>query len=975
MLGASVKAKLAPLAVAGCTITAKDILTSATVATTTSGSDGTYSLTGLTSGTSYKVIAVCGGNSYSSVAKADTTAKANKSPEVTSPVSTVVAAMIMQAVLEAVESATASLSASVAATIKASVVAAMDSVITTLKSTIEEAIKSGSMEAPTVAEASAIASGISTATTSTAAASASAAYETAKPVPASVSQSVEGAKSQVSAFADCDATAGSESACTKAVAKIMYSGLNFGVVLKKVGGAFATEIAAGGCDTATLGTLFPNSDIQDDTPNAGACMIKPKMGRVDRNRGDERGGGDDGGMLFTEEGAITGKKGVLTAMGKALFNNYKYRLSNIDSMVFTYNATAEAGVNARAFFFLNGDGSSGSAGAPSFYTKNSGGTWTAVASTPWRDDRVSYCTSTDCNVLPTGDGGGHVNLKIPFDDGTIEWLPAAVDATHVTVGSAAVKSLVTSINGGSFTGFFKSMYGGPVPAMPQMDDFLNATAHIGNNPSGSKRFWAIYSEPIQHDPSATTNPCFDITSTEPCLGVSGAPYPVVRVNMTLAATPNATTKVRAITALTVSSTGSFIMRPYYNSTGFSGVVGFTKFADGTMGTDEMMGERALKIVSKSSDCTSLSGATACAVGKVYNVKLDWSSCSGGNGCPAYTLSAAAAVTGIDFSTMVQTYFRTMPVAIGSMNMWVAAEGDYYSQTPIRANASAGAGTDTLAQNASGTYFVVPRWTGCPTSCTVANFYLLDATTGAVRSKTDDSNATTSASTDVCRVVSGNMDCSTISNASDEAVTYSITQLDGYAAWGTGSQTFSDVAGNTQVNNGPYKNPNFACAKEPFFIDGNANGVLDCDPTDATKTLASSHDISFSQIWEYQNWYNDVNNTSTLKSNPLIARQNGYQFSDPVAAKKLLTTAFNGWFDGAHTISATTDLNALQVFGLIYLMFSREGGIDMDTDGMSLPGDGRFTVSMPGDTMPEGGGSSMVVNFNHLMGNAFSTFKQ
>ncbi len=114
------------------------------------------------------------------------------------------------------------------------------------------------------------------------------------------------------------------------------------------------------------------------------------------------------------------------------------------------------------------------------------------------------------------------------------------------------------------------------------------------------------------------------------------------------------------------------------------------------------------------------------------------------------------------------------------------------------------------------------------------------------------------------------------------------------------------------------------------------------------------------------------NTSPLRSGTLLSRDNGFVFGDPVGAKKLLTTAFNGWFDGTHTINAQTNLNALQVFGLVFLTFSREGGLSFDTTGTTLP-NGRFTIQMPSDA-PGSDGSGKVIMINNLLGGGLLNLK-
>ncbi len=306
----------------------------------------------------------------------------------------------------------------------------MDSIISVLKSTIETAIQSGAMQPPSVSEAAAISGGLQTTTTAAEANSATTAYETAKPIPASVEQSVKGAESQVAAFADCDSSIAGKSitTCARAVTKILFSGLNFPVLLKVgSGGAFNAEfVSGGGCSSGNgdITNLFPNATFANDMDHGitGFCLISPKLGEVNRNRGDERYGGRDGGMAFTETGAVSGSNdGVITALATAMFNKNVYRLANIDQIMFGYDSGTDSGMNARIFHMSRITGTSGELADSTFRYKDSTGTWTTIPSILWRDSAISYCTSADCDVLPRQ---GDDDLRIPYASTAKEWTSA-----------------------------------------------------------------------------------------------------------------------------------------------------------------------------------------------------------------------------------------------------------------------------------------------------------------------------------------------------------------------------------------------------------------------------------------------------------------------------------------------------------------------------------------------------------------------
>ena len=174
-----------------------------------------------------------------------------------------------------------------------------------------------------------------------------------------------------------------------------------------------------------------------------------------------------------------------------------------------------------------------------------------------------------------------------------------------------------------------------------------------------------------------------------------------------------------------------------------------------------------------------------------------------------------------------------------------------------------------------------------------------------------------------------------------------------------------------VHNGPVRNPNFSCEAEPYFVDGNGNGVLDCGTVNGV-SAAINGDKSFSYIGEYF-WQVQDGQISTASN--LIHRENAFVYGDPLGTKKLLSNAFNGWFDGTHSIDQNTSFNAIQVFALIFLFF--------EADSEKHIGE-LCNGGVIGSTAPDCGGTFVPVgpfdsnfsikNMNGTIGNAMSEFK-
>lgn len=965
--------QVSAFAESGCQMQARNITTSAIVSTTTSDSSGNYTFLGVNAGDTYKVIAICGSNTYSSVATAvnsDVTSISDSDRVQTNPRSSVIAAFIVDAILQAVESAVATVPAAAQDAVKAAILASLDSVIQTITASIDAAIDSGAMEEPDVTDASNVSAALKDATNSTATGTAVAA---APPPPASVTQAVEGAKTSSIALQACDTNySGTATTCTQAMAGLMYNVLGFPVGIKTAGGAFT--LAGGTCTKTTtisnisdpardtLGEFFPNAKFitSGDDPEipAGFCAVIPEIAAPDRNRGYENDG-DDHGPVFTETGNLDGiagdETGVLTALATSIMAGHTYNLASIDNLVF--NSVSGAGINARLVNkrFTPGAG----LGTTAYFYRSAGGVWTA-------DSWVNNCQPGGFNS-----GGGTSpcdfwNLNFNFSGAA--WSTAANN-----------NALATAIGNGSNAGLgvFEKTFGGPVPAQNEIDSYIDqGRVHLNYNPSGSKEMQFITTA----FPSwaAGANPCFDNDPSTACLDNSGNPIAPQKVDLTMGAL-DATEKVKPISTITGSNSGAYYMRPYWGMNGFSGLIGFVKASDGLIVRDEKMRDRALKIIFAASECGQnglpVAGAN-CAVNDIFNVAIDWSGCGGGGGsnCPAYKAltGSPTKVTKTSLTLQIQSNYKTTNQMYcsggGCWSQQLVGYGDWSNLQPYKFTVTVNGGArdsltyaNTGLASAAGEYNLAPYYDCSSSPCQPSGFVLIGSNGAPL---IEDNGAT----------VSMGYPGGTWSNVGN----FTAAEINAAAGadfdpnTGGMQANIATAAANYSIATGPIRNPNFKCDGEPFFVDGNGNGILDCEVSGGySQASASSGDISFSGDWEYQNWKQDPSLSGAQQTAraalPFRPRDNGYEFGDPVGTKKLLSTAFNGWFDGAHTLSSTTNLNALQVFALVYMFFS-QGGESRYIDGI-VSGYNEFIVEAP--IFSDGG---QVPAMNQAIGKSFTQFK-
>jgi hypothetical protein len=979
------------MAESNCIVEARKMEDNSLVATATTGADGKYTLKGVDTGTTYRITAVCGSNSYSVVATAVTQDPSSVGEDKivpTNPRSTVIAAHIIKTVLESVSEATSGLPAGARAAVKQAILRAMDSVIQTITVSIEEAIKSGSMEEPTINQAKSVADALKDATDST---TAGTAISAAPAAPASVDQALTGAKNQGVAQKACDSTiSGSDvNSCIRSVARLTFNVLGFGVGLKTSGGAFGTFSGCSASATvssadggANLGSVFPNADfvsgsgfgVGGNQLPVGYCFIRPRLAAPDRNRGYENEK-EDHGPVFAETGDLDGNSGnedgVLTALGNSIFSGHRYNLRSLDRMIFT--RSNGAGFDARLISrrFLPGSGT----GSQSFFYLTGNG-----ASASWSD------VSWQSNCRPDGSGPGNGTSPCELWSLNLNWgNPAGWSNLTTAGGQTWLRNTVGASNFGE-AGVMLKKFGGLLPTQAQLDSFIDeGRTHLGRNITGEKEIYVVTDRaPNFGGAPGSVNPCFDQDASTPCVDSAGNAILGVRVDLALGAA-DSSSKVRPITSITRSNSGAFYMRPYFGPNGFNGVVGFIKVSDGRIVRDELMRDRAVKIVLQSSECNANglpTSAAGCEVGDLFNALLDWSTCGSSSGsCPGYSAFASevSRAGSPAFSVTVTTnsraafkqYCTGTPPSVTCRGHQVLAAGNWGQMLPFKVQVTAsGTGQDSVSivmngsapdtsELQSGQYNIGVRFTCSTSGCNRDNGYYLVDSAGNLYVDANDSTVPSA----------------TTVHGTPNVGIYTASDISGdFDSNTAGTQNVDSVTTIYNVQNGPVRNPNFKCEAEPFFIDGNGNGRLDCELVGGfSQASLVSGDRSFSSQGEYQNYINapglSADTRNQRQNQTLRPRQNSYEFGDPVGTKKLLSLAFNGWFNGATTLDANTQLNGLQKFALLYLFMST-GNEGMKEIGNWIPNQSRFMMITPG----EGGNGMTLGTVNDQIGKGFSEFR-
>ncbi len=957
--------KVGTMSVSGCTVTAYNIDTNAVVATATTDASGKYTITGVSAGTTYKVVVECGSNSFSVVASAensDPTQKDDNERVATNPRSTIIAAYIVKSIKEAVDEATDGLPQAAQDAVKDAILAALDNIVQTITETIEEAIESGAMDEPNLGTAKNVADDLKNA--NDAGAIDTSLGNAGVSAPKSVDQAITGARQASALTSACDSTlaGASRDKCRRTIARFMYNALGFAVVIRRDGGGmFANDDCVAGDATnvtgKNLGDLFPNGEFQDarnadNSLDAGEhCMISPKLGRPDRNRGYKDGGDGGGGPVFAETGDLDGADdgddtGVLTALADALYDGNTYNLKSMDKLVFGYENGA--GMNNRM----------------------------VKQSRQWRDQGGGQFAME--NVLEAWDGSQWNALNVSTACGGNRCYGAwdLVDSFNFSsmlwssrTANTPLSDAVSAVSHVDFNVFYHN-YAGPVPTQSELDRSIDGEkTHRDYNISGEKEIYVLTNKPPAYADNGT-NACYDNDPSTPCLAQDGTAITGTRFNITLGAED--AEGFKPLTALTKDANGNVLLRPMWGPLGFSGVFGLVNLSTGRIMQDELFRERAIKIVFGNSECNNAGGngfpaaGANCGQGKILNVQLDWSGCNGnpGDPCPGYSALSTTALTADanDFN-LRKDYLQAWGQVGGSGNHYgLLATGTWENSTPIYYTVTPAAGNDTIAVSAAnntmeaGEYGIAINWDcSATTHCVPAGFVFIDSN----GDPHEDADCTANCSQDASWQGSGNA-----------ATIYTDVIVDALTSDGNGG-TVASTTLRYHVFNGPIRNPNFSCEAEPYFVDGNGNGRLDCAVVNGF-SVATGGDVSFSYIGEY---FRQVQDGNVTAGSQLIPRDNAFVYGDPLGTKKLLSNAFNGWFDGTRSIDQNTSFNSIQVFALIFLFFEadEEKHIDELCNGGAIGG---TTTDCEGAFVPVGPFDSnfSLKNMNGTIGNAMTEFK-
>ena len=904
------------LAVGDCSVKAYDIDSNALITTTSTDSLGKYSLSGsgIEAGKTYKIIADCGSNSLSVIAAAENSdpTQINDEDRVkTNPRSTIISAYIFKAIKTAITEATSGLGNTEKDAVKVAILSALDSIVQTITEVIQEAIESGSMAEPNLGSAKTVADGLKNANDATEVDS-SLGNAGVNP-PKSVDQAVDGAQRSSLLKSACDSslTGASLQKCQQAIARFIYNTLGFSILIRRDGGGmFGNSGCAASTTTNVTGknleALFPNGEFLDpntidsNLDSGDHCMIRSKLGRLDRNRGYQDGGGEDHGPTFTETGDLDGGNanddvGVLTALATALYNKNSYNLKSLDQFVFGYRNGA--GMNMR---MLKQERRWTEISSGNFQMKNILSAWSGSA---WTELNVSTaCNSSPCRTAR--------DLVESFNFSSMDWSSRTAN-TSLADSLSAQDHVALNV--------FYHQYGGAVPSQRELDREVNqGRVHRDYNVSGSKEFQVLTDKPQRHSNDGT-NPCFDGDPATPCIGKDGNAISARRFSMSLASNPGAD-GFRPITQLTASATGEIVLRPMYGPLGFSGVFGLINYNTGRIVRDELTRERAIKIVFNSSECnTNGLPSSGCATSDVFNVSVDWKSCNHqvGDPCPSYTASGSKITTTASDFSLRKDYLSEWRQLGGSNNphYGLLARGTWESKTLIDVSVTVdGSGADAIAPgnddgdiDDTNEYGIAIHWNCTSTACNPGGFVLV-TNQGVPLHDAQCTTCSTASQTNW----NGTIHTASIYNASD---------IENLVVVTANSRTVAQLSLNYQVHSGPIRNRHFACEGEPYFVDGNGNGKLDCTRNAQGFSIATEGDISFSYMEEYLRAKEE---NRVPSSSALIPRKNAFVFKDPVGTKKLLSNAFNGWFDGNHSIDQNTSFDAIQTFALIFLFFEADG---------------------------------------------------
>jgi hypothetical protein len=586
--------------------------------------------------------------------------------------------------------------------------------------------------------------------------------------------------------------------------------------------------------------------------------------------------------------------------------------------------------------------------------------------------------------------------------------------------------LSTALGTSAWTGsVFYDVYGGAIPSEADLvKNIVNSTTHRDENRTGQSQFYVLYSEATDwsdpncqwsSSPSASTTytlpngrtiPGTARTTTQLCVGVSGAEQPAVTVNVSLGTIDPSTglSPVANIDTVGAGTLGAYYVMPSMNGQ-FSGVLQLVNASTGNILTDELFTQRYVYVVlDGSSQCNAhIQGngsptlptvGNGCGTGALYNIAGSWN--CGGNQC-AFQISAIGSQIGGSF-TMLPTYNGNVigngqgPGIVGAVSTGTAS-GFSNSYTPIvvtvNADGTIASATTSNTAPSAGHYNIAPyskcTQDGGNWSCSNVGYFLVSSGTfytnggalGGGLANLTIAQASNNNTSGVCLSTNWS-DCNGNTNMGFP-VLYTDTYFGGLAGtfkFGDGSAgSWQKVAQNVVVNMGPAVNPSFDCTLDPFFLDADHSGTIHYT-ANATTGINSCSTPTFGYaglaadyVWEMTpsgSLAGAANNAyaSEMTPNP----SNAYVYSDPKGASSLMHVAFGSMMDGKHTLTPQTTLNGLQVFGLVYMFLSSNNNQVQVPNLLTQGSTSDYVVLMPAC-------GSSAVGCNNVFGTGFTTYHQ
>jgi hypothetical protein len=783
-------------------------------------------------------------------------------------------------------------------------------------------------------------------------------------------------------------TAASITLCTQAVAKMMYNvlGWTVGIYHGAAFGNYTCSSSDTTLTAAFPNATFYNGDGSGGSPISGYtnfCFIKNNNPTLDRNKGygDLYGGGDDGGgkgPMFMETGGVI-TDGFLTALGTTLYNKTNFHLSDVDSLL-GGGSIANGGFQLRALGVKvaypvatawpkpnNNNGGGNGNTTDSFYLLN--GTVGSLTPTDW--------SASSCPASPRGNSGSLFQFSTPGDWTSITAgsLSTCTTAIH---NSSNLAGLSLANFGGTIpseTTMFDQMKSSSMHAEFNKSGQPNFWVVYDTPPDYMNSF-------CQNSGQLPTTGTITVykwdntvayTATE-CTDQSGQPVTPSTVNVTMSAADTTTgeSQIASVTKVT-GGTGKYFIYPVFGNGGWSGLFSFIEKANGRVLKTQAMKNVTVQVMLDSSQCLTANNFPAaggsCAKGDFFNVGVTWS-CSGSGPCtmttkalsPVNTATAAVKITNSGVATTLSFNANNSCSTVNSINMCGivlasnpnggggggggggGAPPAYAMKVSLTGNAITSAGT-------ASPYYMVQKWDCTGAVCGSSGYYLVDKTTGGLIT-----TGTTGSGTLPTGVTAGTFTPQGGGGPVSNVLVYSDTYLNSlgatvfpYCSLSSGSCSslstsskdyWYKVAGNFNIPNGPTANPNYDCTLDPYFDDADGSGVIHYTTTNGkntctTKTFNGNWEIS-QAVWKCANnnldlyscggtpsyvaTTNGAGNAWNIKPNP----SNQFEFGDLSARTGLMHLAFGPWLDGKHTLDATTNLNSLQVFGLVYMLLSGGG---------------------------------------------------